>query len=60
VSDDTEKDELPVVVDGRSYWEVMLLGFTNDKLCSLRANFKQELFERFHSELFNVNIVFVQ
>jgi hypothetical protein len=40
-----KKVALPVGVDGKSYWEVMLLGFTNDKFCSLRSNFKQELFE---------------
>ncbi len=54
------KIELPVGVDGKSYWEVMLLGLTNDKFCSLRANFKQVLFQKFQGELFNVNIVIVQ
>jgi hypothetical protein len=60
VSDDTKKITIPVGVDGKSYWEVMLLGITNEKFCSLRANFKQELFEEVQGELFNVNIVIVQ
>jgi hypothetical protein len=51
---------LPVSVDGKSYWEVMLLGFTKDKFCSIRANFKQELFEQFQDKLFNIKIVMVQ
>ncbi len=42
-----KKVALSVSVDGKSYWEVMLLGFTNDKFFSIRANFKQELFEQF-------------
>ncbi len=40
-----KKVALPVGVDGKSYWEAMILGNTNDKFCSLRANFMQELFE---------------
>ncbi len=44
----------PVGVDGKSYWEVVLVGFTNDKFCSLKANFKQELFEQFQGKLFNL------
>jgi hypothetical protein len=28
----------PVGVDGKSYWEAMILGITNNKFCSLRAN----------------------
>jgi hypothetical protein len=55
-----KKIVLPVGVDGNSYWEVMLLGLTNEKICSLRANFKQELFEQFQGELFNVNIIITQ
>jgi hypothetical protein len=42
-----KKFALPVGVDGKSYWEAIILGITNDKFCSLRANFKQELFEQF-------------
>ncbi len=34
-------------VDGKSYWKAMILGITNNKFYSLRANFKQELFEQF-------------
>jgi hypothetical protein len=45
VSDDTKKVALPLGVVGKSYWESMILGITNNKFCSLRANFKQELFE---------------
>ncbi len=55
-----KKIALPVGVDGKLYWKVMLLGLTNDKFCSLRANFKQELFEQFQGELFIVNIEIVQ
>jgi hypothetical protein len=36
-----KKDALPVVVDGKSYWEAMILAITNDKFCSVRANFMQ-------------------
>ena len=42
-----KKVALPVGVDGKSYWEAMILAITNNKFCSLRANFKQELFEQF-------------
>ena len=42
-----KKVALPVGVDGKSYWEAMILRITNDKFCSLRANFKKELFEQF-------------
>ena len=45
-----KKVALPVGVDGKSYWEAMILGITNDKFCSLRANFKQELFEQLESQ----------
>ena len=45
-----QKVALPVGVDGKSYWESMLLGITNDKFCSLRSNFKQEMFEQFQGE----------
>jgi hypothetical protein len=54
-----KKVALPLGVDGKSYWEVMLQGFTNDKFSSLRASFKQELFEQFQGKLFNINIVLV-
>jgi hypothetical protein len=55
-----KKIALPVGVDGKPYWEVMLLGLTNDNFCSLRANFNQELYEQFQGELFNINIVIIQ
>ncbi len=47
MSDDSYKVAVPVGVDPKSYWEAMLLGITNDKYCSLRSNFKQEMFEHF-------------
>ena len=49
-----KKVALPVGVDGKSYWEAMILGITNDKLCSLRANFKQELFEQFQCKFYSI------
>jgi hypothetical protein len=36
-----EKVALPLAVDGKSYWEAMILAITNDKFCSLMANFMQ-------------------
>ncbi len=45
-----KKVTLPVGVDGKSYREAMILGITNDKLYSLGANFKQELFEQFQGK----------
>jgi hypothetical protein len=43
-----KKVALLLCVDGKSYWEAMILGITNNKSCSLRANFKkQELFKQF-------------
>ena len=36
-----KKVALPMSVDGKSYWEAIVLGITNDKFCSLRAKFKQ-------------------
>ncbi len=44
---------VPVGVDPKSYWEAMLLGITNDKYCSLRSNFNQEMFEQFQGKLCN-------
>ncbi len=46
-----KKVALPVGVDGKSYREAMILGITNNKFSSLRANFKQELFERIQGKL---------
>jgi hypothetical protein len=42
-----------VGVNPKSYWEAMLLGITNDKYCSLRSIFKQEMFEQFQGKLCN-------
>jgi hypothetical protein len=39
-----KKVALPLAVDGKSYWEDMILAILNDKFCSLRANFMQELY----------------
>ncbi len=47
------KVALPVGVDPKSYQEAMPLGVTNDKYCSLRSNFKQEMFEQFQGKLCN-------
>ncbi len=41
-----KKIALPRAVDGKSYWEAMILEITNNTFCSLRANFKQEFFEQ--------------
>ncbi len=49
-----KKVALPVGVDGKSYWEAMILGITNNKLCSLGANFKQELFKQFQGKLYSI------
>jgi hypothetical protein len=45
-----QKVAIPVGVDGKPYWESMILGFTKEKFCALRANFKQELFEQFQDK----------
>jgi hypothetical protein len=49
-----KKVALPVDLDGKSYWEAMILGITNNKFCSLRANFKQELFEQFQGKFYSI------
>ncbi len=49
-----KKVALPVGVDGKSYREAMILGITNDKFCSLRANFKQEFFEQFQGKFYSI------
>ncbi len=43
---------LKKVAYGKSYWEAMILAITNDKFCSLRANFMQELFEQFQGKFY--------
>jgi hypothetical protein len=45
---------LPLGVDRKSYWEAMILGITNKKFCSLRTNFKQELFEQFQGKFYSI------
>ena len=49
-----KKVALPLAVDGKSYWEAMILAITNDKFCSLRANFMQELFEQFQGKFYSI------
>jgi hypothetical protein len=49
-----KKVALPAGEDGKTYWEAMTLGITNDKFCSLRANFKQELFEQFQGKFYSI------
>jgi hypothetical protein len=49
-----KKVALPLGVDGKSYWEAMILVITNNKFCSLRANFKQELLEQFQGKYYSI------
>ena len=49
-----KKVALPVGVDGKSYWDAMILAITNNKFCSLRANFMQELFEPFQGKFYSI------
>jgi hypothetical protein len=49
-----KKVAVPLGVDGKSYWEAIILGNTNNKFCSLRANFKQELFEHFQGKFYSM------
>ncbi len=42
-----KKVALPQGVNGKLYREAIILEITNNKFFSLRANFKQELFEQF-------------
>ena len=49
-----KKDALALAVDGKSYWEAMILAITNNKFCSLRANFMQELFEQFQGKFYSI------
>ncbi len=49
-----KKVALPLGVNGKSYWEAMILEITNDKFCSPRANFKQELFEQFQGKFYSI------
>jgi hypothetical protein len=49
-----KKVALPLCVNGKSYWEAMILAITNNKFCSLRANFMQELFEQFQGKFYSI------
>ncbi len=49
-----KKVALSLGVHGKSYWEAMILGITNNKFCSLRASFKQELFEQFQGKFYSI------
>jgi hypothetical protein len=54
------KVAVPVCVDPKSYWEAMLLGIKNDEYCSLRSNFKQEVFDQFQGKLCNsINVTYL-
>ena len=46
-----KKVSVPVGVEGRMYCDSMLLSMTNGKFCSLRSNFKQEIFEQFQDKI---------
>jgi hypothetical protein len=49
-----KKVALPLAVDGKSYWEGMILEIINNKFCSHRENFKQELFEQFQGKFYSI------
>jgi hypothetical protein len=49
-----KKVALPLGVDGKSYWEAIILEITNKKFCSLRVNFKQELFEQSQGKFYSI------
>ena len=49
-----KKVALPLAVNGKLYWEAMILAITNNKFCSLRANFMQELFEQFQGKFYSI------
>ncbi len=49
-----KKVALPVGVNGKSYWEAMILAITNNKFCSLRANFLKEMFEQFQDKFYSI------
>ena len=42
--------KVSVCIDGRMYWDSMLLSMTNGTFCSLRSNFKQEIFKQFQDK----------
>jgi hypothetical protein len=47
-----KKVSAPVGIEGRirMYWDLMLLSMTHGKFCSLRSNFKQEIFKQSQGE----------
>ncbi len=45
-----KKAFVPVGIEGKMYWGLMLISMTNGKFCSLGSNFKQEIFEKFQGE----------
>jgi hypothetical protein len=45
-----KKVSVPVGIEGRMYWDSMLLSMTNGKFCSLRSNFKQEISKQFQGD----------
>jgi hypothetical protein len=49
-----KKVALPLAVDEKSYWEATILAITNNKFCSLRANYIQELFEQFQGKFYSI------
>jgi hypothetical protein len=49
-----KKVALPLAVDGKSYWEAVIQAITNDKFCSLRANFMQNCFEQFQGKFYSI------
>ncbi len=49
-----KKVVLPLAVDGKSYWEAMILAITNNKFCSLKANFMQEMFEQVQGKFYSI------
>jgi hypothetical protein len=49
-----KKVALPVGVDGKSYWEAIILAITHNKFCSLRSNFMQELFEQLQGKFYSI------
>ncbi len=49
-----KKVALPLAVDGKSYWETMILAITNEMFCSLRANFMPELFQQFQGKFYSI------
>ncbi len=48
-----KKVALPVSVNGKSYWEAMILAITNN-IYSLRSKFMQELFEQFQGKFYSI------